>query len=97
MSRKKKKHQNNFPQTTTPVSSPKPGLPSSEAFSRQITFDSLEDKIRGEDMLQEQEQKNLKEGREIQKELESAEVDRRMEELRQQLGLHKNDSKTRKK
>ena len=73
-----------------------PGLPTPEAFSRQITFDSLEDKIRGEDILQDQEQKQLKEGREIKKQLESAEVDRRMEALRQQLGL-KSGPKSRKK
>ncbi|MGH9856792.1 MAG: hypothetical protein ACRD4B_03010 [Acidobacteriota bacterium] len=97
MSRKKKKHQNNRPQVTTPLPSQNPALPSPEAFSRQITFDSLEDKIRGEDMIQEQEQTKLKEGREIQKELESAEVDRRLEQLRQQLGLTKNAPKSRKK
>ena len=94
MSRKKRTKQNS-PQATTPVRS-NPPLPTPEAFSRQITFDSLEDKIRGEDVLQDEEQQTLKEGREIQKQLESAEVDRRLEELRRQLGL-KNGPKSRKK
>jgi len=96
MSKKKRSKQNLPPQAPASVSSSNPVLPTAEAFTRQITFDSLEDKIRGEEMLQDHEQKIVKEGRAIQKELESAEVDRRMEELRRQLGL-KEGPKPRKK
>jgi hypothetical protein len=96
MSRRKKKRQNASPQTSTQVPSSNVPLPTPEAFSRQITFDSLEDRIRGEDVLQEQEQKKDREERDIKKQLDSAEVDRRMEELRRQLGLQ-NDIKKRKK
>ena len=64
-------------------------LPTPDAFSRQITFDSLEDKIRGEEMMQEQENKKEREARDIKKKLESGEVDRKLEELRRQMGLAK--------
>lgn len=91
MSRKKKKQsnvQNPSPATQIPVSSSAP-LPTPDEFSRRITFDSLEDKIRGEEMLQQQEQKRAKEERDIKKKLEATEVERRMEELRRQLGIKK--------
>ena len=90
MSRKKKK-KNIAPQASTPVlpASSSPSLPTPDAFSRQMSFDSLEDRIRGEEMLQDQEQKKLKEAQDIKKKLESVEVDRRMEELRKQLGLRR--------
>jgi len=86
MSRKKKKlpsSQVAFP--STPVSAP---LPTSEAFTRQITFDSMEDRIRGEERMREEENQKLKEAQDIKKKLESAEVDRRLEELKAQLGIN---------
>jgi hypothetical protein len=80
MSRKRKR---NFPQqASTPIPTP-------EAFDRQITFDSMEDKIRGEEMLNQEEHKRIKEAREIKKKLEASEVERRLEELRKQLKLKK--------
>ena len=85
--RKKHKQTQPSPQSTTVPSSPP--LPSPEAFTRQITFDRLEDKIRGEEMMQEQEQKRVQESQEIKKKLDSVEIDRRMEELKAQLGLRK--------
>ncbi len=86
MSRKKKKQspsQATFP--STPARAP---LPTPEAFTRQITFDSMEDRIRGEDMMREEENLKLKEAQDVKKKLESAEVDRRLEELKAQLGLN---------
>lgn len=91
MSRKKKRQQ--IPQSDPAL--PRAPLPSSEAFTRQITFDSLEDKIRGEEMMQEQEQKRIKEEQAIKKELDSVEIDRRMEELRRQVGLKNSKKKSR--
>ncbi|MCI0411440.1 hypothetical protein L0222_01425 [bacterium] len=79
MSRKKKK------QSSSRVSPP---LPTAEAFTRQITFDSMEDQIRGEERIQEEENQKLKEAQDIKKKLESAEVDRRLEALKQQLRLN---------
>jgi len=54
-----------------------------------MSFDSMEDRIRGEEMLQLEENKKIKEAQEIKKKLDSAEVDRRLEQLRKQLGLKK--------
>jgi hypothetical protein len=93
MSRKKKKKQNQESPSTT---RPNTGLPTPEAFTRQITFDSMEDRIRGEEIMQEQEQRKLQEAQKIKKQLESAEVDRRMEELRRQLGLESSSTQRRK-
>ena len=54
-----------------------------------LSFDSMEDRIRGEEKLMEEEGKKLKEERSIQKKLQDVEVDRRLDELRKQLGLKK--------
>jgi hypothetical protein len=94
MSRKKKKQSSSqveFP--STPVSPP---LPTPEAFSRQITFDSMEDRIRGEERMREEEDQKQKEAQDVKKKFESIEVDRRLEELKAQLGLQSN-AKTRKR
>jgi hypothetical protein len=94
MSRKKKKHppsQSALP--TTPVSQP---LPTPEAFTRQITFDNIEDRIRGEERMREEENQKLKEEQDVKKKLESVEIDRRLEELKAQLGLRDN-AKTRRR
>jgi hypothetical protein len=84
----KKKKQKATSQTTFPSHPASPSLPTPEAFTRQITFDSMEDRIRGEEMMMEQEQQKLKEAQDVKKKLESAEVDRRLEELKQQLGIN---------
>ena len=91
MSRKKHNKSQTPPTPSTIPSVPAP-LPTPEAFSRQITFDSLEDKIRGEEMLQNQEQKKLQEERDVKKKLDDSEVERRLAELKNKLGL-KNQKK----
>jgi hypothetical protein len=87
MSKKKKKSQSTVspgpaPQTAAP-------LPTSDQFVRQMTFDAMEDRIRGEEMLRHEENKKLKEAQDVKKKLDDAEVDRRLEELRKQIGLKK--------
>jgi hypothetical protein len=94
MSRKKKKHSSSkvaFP--STPVSPP---LPTPKAFTRQITFDSMEDRIRGEEQMREEENQKVKEEQDVKKQVESAEINRRLEELKAQLGL-KDNAKTRRR
>jgi hypothetical protein len=88
MSRKKKKHQESqiSPIPSAPPAAP---LPSSEEFTRQMTFDAMEDRIRGEEMMQAQENKKLKEAQDVKKQADEAEVDKRLEQLRKQLGLKK--------
>lgn len=56
-----------------------------------MNFDSMEEKIRGEDILAQQEDSNSQEEQKIKKALDNKEVDRRLEELRRQLGLKKGD------
>ena len=83
MSKKKKKYQQ--PVSNAPLSPAPQPLPSSDAFVRQMTFDAMEDRIRGEEMLQHEENKKSKEAEDVKKKLDSAEVDRRLEELRKQI------------
>jgi hypothetical protein len=84
MSKKKKKNQ---PLASTPSTSQP--LPSADQFVRQMTFDAMEDRIRGEEMLQHEENKKQKESHDLKKKVDSAEVDRRLEELRKQIGIKK--------
>ena len=48
-------------------------------------FDSLEEKIRGEEILLEAEQKLAKEEIEVKKKLDKSELDRRLEALREKI------------
>lgn len=71
-----------------------PPLPSSQATDsatamNNLDFDSLEDKIRGNEILQDAETRSSREAREVKKKLEAVEVDRRMEELRRKIGAKK--------
>lgn len=50
-----------------------------------LDFDSLEEKIRGEEILIEGETRNQREARDIKKKLEKTEIDRRLEELRKKI------------
>jgi hypothetical protein len=87
MSRKKKKQ---FPQPSPGLpATPSAPLPSADEFTRQMTFDSMEDRIRGEEMMQEQEHKKLKEAQDVKKKMDDIEVDKKLEQLRKQLGLKK--------
>jgi hypothetical protein len=87
MSRKKKKLERSNAQAPDPA--PSPSVPSSDQFVRQMTFDAMEDRIRGEELLQMEQNKKLKEAQDVKKKLDSVEVDRRLEELRKQIGLKK--------
>jgi hypothetical protein len=87
MSRKKKKLKQSNAQAPDPA--PSPSVPSSDQFVRQMTFDAMEDRIRGEELLQMEQNKKLKEAQDVKKKLDSVEVDRRLEELRKQIGLKK--------
>ena len=86
MSRKRKKRSSS--ESTFPSSPARPPLPTPEAFTRQISFDSMEDRIRGEELMRDEENQKLKEAQDVKKKLESAEVDRRLEELKAQLGIN---------
>lgn len=48
----------------------------------------MEDRIRGEEKMREEENQKLKEEQDVKKQLESAEVERRLEELKAQLGIN---------
>ena len=50
-----------------------------------LDFDSLEEKIRGEDILAESEMRSHRESREVKKKLDESEVDRRLAELKKKL------------
>lgn len=56
-----------------------------DAVSNSMDFDSLEDRIRGDDRMRESENKKKREEAEIKKKLDSAEVDRRLEELKKKI------------
>ena len=86
MSRRKKKkdRQQQIPLSTPPLSMPLPN-----PVSPTMNFDAMEDQIRGEEIMLQQENKKIKEAREVKKQLDKTEVDRRLEALRKQLGLPK--------
>ena len=86
MSKKKKNLSSS--QVAFPSTPANPPLPTPEAFTRQITFDSMEDRIRGEERMREEENQKVKEEQDVKKQLKSAEVDRRLEELKAQLGIN---------
>lgn len=48
----------------------------------------MEDRIRGEEKMREEENQKVKEEQDIKKKLQSVEVERRLEELKAQLGLN---------
>jgi hypothetical protein len=84
MSKKKKKKQfSNLP-SSIPVITPLPPQPLTD-----LNFDGIEDRIRGEEKLMEQKVQKEKEVRAFEKDMKTAEIDKRLEELRKQLGLEK--------
>ena len=95
--KKKKGKYNPLPSATPPpkaaplVSKPDPTSPLSVPVNSvgPLTFDSLEDKIRGEEAMLEQENRKLRESQEIKKKLQESEVEKKLDELRRQLGLPK--------
>lgn len=50
-----------------------------------MDFDSVEDTIRGEELLRDAERKKDEEARKIKKELEKKEVERRLQELKKKI------------
>jgi hypothetical protein len=56
-------------------------------FENEINFDSMEDKIRGEEILFSNENQKLREHQKITKELTDKEVDARLRDLIQRLGV----------
>jgi len=66
--------------TSLPIS-PSPSLPTQSEWD----FDSLEEKIRGEEVLLEQEGKLAKEDHEVKKKLNDTEIDRRLNALREKI------------
>lgn len=72
-----------------PAGTPSAPLPTSEEFSRQLTFDAMEDRIRGEEVMQQQEQKKLKETQDLKKKMNEIEVDKKLDQLRKKMGLKK--------
>ncbi len=98
MSKKKKKQK--FQPPSAPGTGPKPSsvplpspaapsIPSSESFARQMTFDSIEDRVLGEEQMLLADSKKIKEEESLKKDLKAGEVDRRLAELRKQLGIKK--------
>jgi hypothetical protein len=76
MAKKKKDPSISYP-PTNPVN-PLPG-------TNDWDFDSLEEKIRGEESLLEAENKLRKEEREVKKKLDDSEIDRRLKALREKI------------
>jgi hypothetical protein len=56
-----------------------------EFITNPMDFDSLEEKIRGDEIMQNEEFKKIKEEREVKKKLDDGEVDRRLEELKKKI------------
>ncbi len=60
---------------------PPPALPETG------NFDVMEAKIRGEEIMMKEDLKKAKDAIDLKKKLDKTEIDRRLEELRRQLGL----------
>ena len=85
MSKKKKR---NRPQQ--PVPSPSPiATPRNEGVTGDLNFDAMEDKIRGDEILLKEDSRKAREAQALKKKMKGIEVDRRLQELRKQLGLKK--------
>lgn len=69
---------------STPPAPAKPPFNPATALDH-LDFDSLEEKIRGEEILIEGETRSQREARDIKKKLEKTEIDRRLEELRKKI------------
>jgi len=81
MSKKKKK--NRFQQNPAPSSQ----IPLTPQQPETGDFDLMEAKIRGEEIMMKEDLKKTREETDLKKKLDQSEVDRRLEELRRQLGL----------
>lgn len=56
-----------------------------EFVTNPMDFDSLEEGIRGDEILMNEEYKKIKEERDVKKKLDDSEVDRRLEELKKKI------------
>lgn len=81
MTRKKKAAP--IPPSSIPVS-PSRSLDPSTVINN-LDFDSLEDKIRGQEILDESETRKQREARDVKKKLDQSEVERRLQELRKKI------------
>ena len=63
--------------------------PASANPTGNLDFDTMEDKIRGEEILLKEDLQKAKTARDLKKKMDDQEVDRRLKELRKQLGLKK--------
>jgi len=93
MSRKKRRNRD-----WTPAPAPQPATPAvplssvpaaPAAVTGNLNFDSQEARIRGDEIMMQEESKKATEVRNIKKQLDDIEVERRLNELRKQLGLKK--------
>lgn len=90
MSRRRKKKKNQNQSSSTPQTRQIPfSYTDAEAVIRQSEFDAMSDTIRGEELLRLESAKKEKEARDVKKKLDKVEVDRKLEKLRDQLGLPK--------
>jgi hypothetical protein len=56
-----------------------------DVFANDMDFDSLEEKIRGDEFLQNENLKKIKEEREVQKKMDEIEVNKRLDELKKKI------------
>jgi len=88
--RRRKRRKNKNQQVPSPQTAQIPfSYSDSESVIQQSQFDAMSDTIRGEEILQLESAKKEKQAREIKKKLDKTEVDRKLEELRDQLGIPK--------
>jgi len=93
MSRKKRRNRDWNPSPPPQPTQPAVPLASVPAAPAAVTgnlnFDAQEARIRGDEIMMQEESKKETEARNINKQLDDIEVERRLNELRKQLGLKK--------
>jgi hypothetical protein len=60
-----------------------------DSVSNSLDFDSLEERIRGEDLILDTETRKSREAADVKKKLDAGEVDRRLAELKKKIGKKK--------
>ena len=79
----RKKKTTPLPSSSVPVSQPRPLDPAGAINN--LDFDAMEDKIRGQEILNESETRTQREARDVKKKLDQSEVERRLQELRKKI------------
>jgi hypothetical protein len=74
----------------SPRKNNKPSIPPPQSLEpdevmNRLDFDSLEDRIRGDEAMQSEDSRRLIESRNVKKKLDESEVDRRLAELKKKL------------